>query len=164
MDLGWVDLALLALLLVSLIIGVMRGLVFEVLSIAGWVVSYVAAQWLTPQLAPRVPVGVPGSVLNHVATFGIVFVATLILWGLLAWLIKRLVHASVLSAADRVMGAGFGLVRGLLIALVIATLVAWTPLARSAAWRESHGAAMLQRVISGLKPLMPAVLAQQLPG
>ncbi|WKB52567.1 CvpA family protein [Eleftheria terrae] len=163
MGLGWVDLALLALLLVSLVVGIVRGLVFEVLSIVGWVVAYIVAQWLTPQLAASIPIGSAGSVLNHVSTFAIVFIATLFVWGLVAWLLKRLVHASVLSAADRALGAGFGLVRGLLIALVIATLVAWTPLARSAAWQESHGAAMLHRVLNGLKPLMPAVLAQQLP-
>jgi membrane protein required for colicin V production len=110
-----------------------------------------------------VPVGVPGSTLNHVATFALVFVGTLFVWALGAWLVKKLVRASVLSTADRVFGAGFGLVRGVLIALVVATLVAWTPLARSDAWRASHGAAMLQDVLSGLKPLMPAELAQRLP-
>lgn len=163
MALGWVDIALLALLLVSMVVGVVRGLVFEVMSVVGWVVAYIVAQWMTPQLAPSIPVGADGSMINHLATFGIVFVGALFVWGLAAWLVKKLVQASVLSAVDRAFGAGFGLVRGLLIALVVATLVTWTPLARSAAWRESHGAAMLQDVLSGLKPLMPAELAQRLP-
>ncbi|AKJ28287.1 CvpA family protein [Caldimonas brevitalea] len=163
MGLGWVDWALLALLLVSLVVGLWRGLVFEVLSVLGWVAAYVVAQWMTPQLAHSIPVGAPGSAVNHLVTFGLVFVGALFVWGLCAWLIKRLVQASVLSAADRVLGAGFGLVRGLLIALAVATLVAWTPLARSAAWQESHGARLLHRVIHGLKPLMPEVLARQLP-
>lgn len=163
MPLGWVDIALLALLLVSMVVGLVRGLVFEVMSVAGWVVAYIVAQWMTPQLAGNIPIGEPGSAINHVATFAIVFVGALFVWGLGAWLVKKLLRASVLSAADRAFGAGFGLVRGLLIALVVATLVTWTPMARSAAWQESHGAAMLQDVLSGLKPLMPAELAQRLP-
>ncbi|MCM5678216.1 CvpA family protein [Schlegelella sp. S2-27] len=163
MAFAWVDIALLALLLISMIVGLVRGLVFEVLSVAGWVVAYVAAQWMTPHIAHQIPIGTSGSMINHVATFAIVFIGALFIWGLGAWLVKKLVRASVLSAADRVFGAGFGLVRGLLIALVVATLVTWTPLARSAAWQESRGAAMLQDVLSGLKPLMPAELAQRLP-
>ncbi|MCV4684080.1 CvpA family protein, partial [Escherichia coli] len=83
------------------------------------------------------------------------FVAVLFLWAVLAWLVKKLVRASVLSTADRALGAAFGLLRGVLIALVAATLVMWTPLARSQAWQTSHGAAWLQQIIAGIKPLMP---------
>ena len=42
--LGWVDLTLLALLGVSVLIGLARGLVFELMSLVGWVVAYVVAQ------------------------------------------------------------------------------------------------------------------------
>ena len=51
------------------------------------------------------------------------------------------------------------------LAMLVATvLVLWTPLVRSAAWQSSHGAAVLESMISGLKPLMPAELAERLPG
>lgn len=159
---GWVDIALVALLLVSVVLGLVRGLVFEVLALAGWVVAFFAAQWITPQWSAAVPIGTPGSMVNHVSTFAIVFVATLFVWGLLAWLVKKLVHASALSLLDRVLGGAFGLVRGVLIALVVALLVTWTPLARSEPWRASHGAALLQQMLQGLKPLMPRELADRL--
>ena len=159
---GWVDIALLTLLLVSVVLGIIRGLVFEVLALVGWVVAFLAAQWITPLWSAVVPIGTPGSAVNHVATFAIVFIATLFVWGLLAWLIKKLVHASALSLLDRLMGAAFGLVRGVLIALVVALLVTWTPLARSEPWRESHGAELLQQMLQGLKPLMPRELADRL--
>lgn len=160
--LGWVDIALITLLLVSVVLGIVRGLVFEVLALAGWVVAFFAAQWITPLWSPAVPIGTPGSAVNHVATFAIVFIATLFVWGMLAWLIKKLVHASALSLLDRLMGAAFGLARGVLIALVVALLVTWTPLARSEPWRESHGAELLQQMLQGLKPLMPRELADRL--
>ncbi|MFN3296563.1 CvpA family protein [Caldimonas sp.] len=159
---GWVDIALVTLLLVSVVLGLVRGLVFEVLALAGWVVAFFAAQWITPQWSTAVPIGTPGSMVNHVSTFAIVFVATLFVWGLLAWLVKKLVHASALSLLDRLMGAAFGLVRGVLIALVVTLLVTWTPLARSEPWRASHGAALLQQMLQGLKPLMPRELADRL--
>ena len=55
--LGWVDLALLGVLALSVIVGLLRGFVFEVLSVLGWVVAYFAAQWLSPQVAEFVPIG-----------------------------------------------------------------------------------------------------------
>ena len=163
MGIAWVDIALVALLLLSMVLGMMRGLVFEVLALAGWVVSFLLAQWMTPRMAGSVPVGTPGSMVNVAATFALVFVGTLFVWALLAWLIKKLVRASAISAVDRALGAAFGLVRGVLIALVVATLVLWTPLARSASWKESHGAALLHKMLAGLKPHMPQMLAERLP-
>ena len=45
-ELGWIDWTLLAVLAVSMVIGLMRGFVFEVMSLAGWLVAWFAAQWL----------------------------------------------------------------------------------------------------------------------
>ena len=60
-QLGWVDLAMLGVLLLSLGLGLWRGFVLEVLALVGWVVAYFAAQWLAPQWAPHLPLGEPGS-------------------------------------------------------------------------------------------------------
>jgi membrane protein required for colicin V production len=83
---GWVDWALLALIGLSVLIGLMRGLVFEVLSAAGWLVAYFAAQWFTPQWSAYVPFSIPigatGSTLNHAATFGVIFIVCLMVWGI----------------------------------------------------------------------------------
>jgi membrane protein required for colicin V production len=49
-----------------------------------------------------------------------------------------------------------------LIALLVALVVTWTPLAHSTPWLESHGAALLQQMLQGLKPLMPGELADRL--
>ena len=59
--LGWVDWALMAVLLLSIAVGLWRGLVFEVLSLVGWVAAYIAAQAYASTVAPLLPVGVPGS-------------------------------------------------------------------------------------------------------
>ena len=73
--LGWVDWALLAVLALSVVIGLWRGLVFEVLSLLGWVAAYIAAQMFAPAVAPLLPIGHPGEALNHAAAFAATFVA-----------------------------------------------------------------------------------------
>jgi membrane protein required for colicin V production len=160
--LGWVDWTLLAVVAVSLLVGVWRGLVFEVMALVGWLVAYVAAQWLGPLLAPHLPVGEPGSGLNAGAAFAVAFVVALLAWALLARLVRLLIHATPLTAIDRLLGGAFGLLRGAVVLLAVATLVAYTPAARSQAWTQSHGAAWLGTLLQGLKPLLPESLAQHL--
>ena len=160
---GPIDLALLLVLAVSIIVGLLRGLLFEVLSLAGWVAAYIAAQLLTPAVAPHVPVGTPGSGLNQAAGFVVTFIAALIVWALAARLIRLLVRASPLSALDRVLGGGFGLLRGIVVLLALATVVALTPMARSVAWQSSKGASWLTGALQGLKPVLPHEVARHLP-
>jgi membrane protein required for colicin V production len=161
--LGWVDLGLLAVLIVSLVLGVWRGFVLEVLALLGWVAAYLAAQWLAPVWAPHLPVGEPGSALNHAAAFAIAFLAVLIGWGLLSRVIGLLVKATPLQLADRVLGAAFGVVRGLVLLLVLTTVVALTPAAASPLWHESQGAQWLAVALHEIKPLLPREVAQFLP-
>ena len=161
---GWLDWALLAVLGVSIVVGLMRGFVFEVLSLAGWVVAWFFAQWAAPEIAPSLPVGRPGSALNLAAAFAAGFLAALVVWALLARLVRWLIRATPLSPIDRVLGAGFGLVRGAVLLLAVATLVGLTPAARSAEWQASQGARWLTAALGGLKPLLPREMAGHLPG
>lgn len=160
---GWVDWALLAVLAVSMLVGLVRGFVFELMSLAGWLVAWFAAQWFAPLAAPYLPVGSPGSALNHAAAFIACFLAALLVWGLIARLIRMLVRATPLSLADRGLGAGFGLLRGAVLLLALATVVALTPAAQSTGWQRSHGALWLNMSLQGLKPVLPAQLAHWLP-
>ncbi|ODU08990.1 MAG: colicin V synthesis protein [Rubrivivax sp. SCN 71-131] len=160
---SWIDWALLAVLLLSVLVGVWRGLVFEVLSLAGWVVAWVGAQLFGRELAPWLPVGAPGSAANVLACFVVAFVGILIVWSLLARLARLLIHATPLSLPDRVLGGGFGLLRGGVLLLALATVLALTPAAQWAPWQQSEGARWLRVVLHGLGPLLPHDMARHLP-
>ena len=160
---GTVDLVLLAVLGLSVRVGLFRGLVFEVLSLAGWVVAYFAAAWFAPELAPWIPVGEPGSALNHSAALVVGFMGTLVAWGVAARVVRWVVAATPLSLPDRVLGAGFGALRGLVLLLAIATAVQLTPAAQSTAWRHSQLGPWLVDVVDRLRPLLPPELARLLP-
>ena len=150
-------------LAISVIVGLWRGLVYEVLSLLGWVAAYFIAQWFSPLVASELPVGRPGSAMNLGASFALTFVGALIVWGLAARLVRMLINATPLSMPDRVLGAGFGALRGVVLLLAVATVVAMTPAARSAAWQQSQGASWLQVLLQGLKPVLPTAVARHLP-
>jgi membrane protein required for colicin V production len=160
--LPWADWALLAVLAASVLVGLFRGFVFECLSLAGWVVAWFAAQWAAPQLAPSLPVGPPGSALNLAAALCLCFIAALVVWGLAAKLIRMLIHATPLSVPDRLLGAAFGVLRGVVLLLAVSSVVAMTPAAQSNTWRQSQGARWLNSALHALKPLLPDAVARTL--
>ncbi len=160
---SWIDWTLLAVLAASVVVGFVRGFVFECLSLAGWVVAWFAAQWAAPDLAPRLPVGAPGSALNLAAALALCFLGALVVWGLLAKLIRMLIHATPLSLLDRLLGGGFGVLRGAVLLLAVTAVVALTPAAQSPSWRSSHGAHWLGAALQVLKPVLPDSAAHLLP-
>ena len=152
LDVGWVDIALAAFLLLSIVVGLVRGVVFEVLSLAGLFAAYFAALALAPTLPGQVPVGEPGSGLNYGVTFAAVFLVALVAWSLGARFIRMLIRATPLSVLDRILGAGFGVVRGVALLLVVAVVVGVSPWSRSPAWQQSQGAEWLDAVWQELRP------------
>jgi membrane protein required for colicin V production len=160
---AWVDVLLLVAFALSVMVGLIRGFVFEVMSLAGWLVAYLAANWFSVMAAPYVPFGQPGSSTNHAVSFAVTFIAALLLWSLLSRLIRLLIHATPLSLIDRLLGAVFGGARGALALLAIATVVALTPAVKSAGWQASVMAPWLMKALGELKPVLPAQLSQRLP-
>lgn len=158
-----VDIAMLAWLLISMLVGLARGLIFETLSLVGWGVAYFAALWATPLLAARLPVDEPGSALNHAAAFACAFFVVLLAWGLATRLVRMLVRATPLSLPDRVLGAGFGAARGVLVLLAVAAVVSITPAADTHPWKQSRCAAWLNVALHGMKPLLPNEISKHLP-
>jgi membrane protein required for colicin V production len=152
LELAWVDIGLLVFLLLSIAVGLVRGVVFELLSLAGWFVAYFAAVVWSPWAQGFITLGGAGSALNHAIAFAAVFFVALVIWGLGARVVRGLVRATPLSALDRFFGAAFGLVRGGVVLLLVAALVGITPLAQTSDWRQSRGAGWLNALLQELRP------------
>lgn len=150
-------------LLVSMLLGAWRGLVFEVLSLVSWVAAFVLAQWLAGDVAQRLPMSGASDVVRYAAGFVLVFVAAVMLGSLLATLVKSLMSAVGLRPVDRVLGAVFGVMRGVLLLLLATVLVGMTPMKASNTWQESVGVGVAATVLKGLKPVLPADLEKFLP-
>jgi membrane protein required for colicin V production len=158
-----VDWIFAGLLFLSMGIGLVRGLVFEMMGLAGWVVAYFGAAWLAPRVAVWIPVGAEASSLNQSAAMAVSFLAVLIAWGLLARVVRWLVAATPLSLMDRVLGAFFGLLRGGVLLLAVTTVVLLTPAAQSSWWSASQAAPWLVGLVKGIKPMLPPEIGQWLP-
>ena len=157
-QLGWVDLALLAVFGLSVLIGLWRGFAFEVVSLLGWLVAFIIANTAGPLLAQFIPFGDVGSPVRLWVAYNLVFVLVLLTCTLLARMLRALVSATPLSFVDRLLGGLFGVVRGALILVVVGMLVSLSPYSTSATWKNSHGSAWLGLALEGLKPILPQSL------
>ena len=157
-QLGWVDLVLLAVLGLSVLVGLWRGLVFEVVSLLGWLVAFIIANSVGPMLADLIPAGAAEPQLRLWGCYIAVFLVVLVACTLLARMLRALISATPLSVIDRLLGGVFGVARGALILIVVATLVTLSPFAHSTHWTSSHGALWLGLALEGLKPVLPQSL------
>src|SRR3990167_7802053 len=130
------DFAVLAILLVSLLFGLWRGLIYEVLSLIGWPVAFVLSKLFAGNVAPMMP-GTQETIRITLA-YAVVFVAALIVWGALAWVLSRLVKAVGLGWLDRVLGGLFGVLRGGLVILVLVWLAGMTSVPEQTFWRNAQ--------------------------
>ncbi|HVE52032.1 MAG TPA: CvpA family protein [Ramlibacter sp.] len=158
--LDWIILAVLA---ASVLLGLWRGLVYEVLSVLNWIAAFVLAQWLAPRAAEWLPLTRFGESVQYAAGFVLVFIAALFAGGLLAWLTKKLVEAVGLRPVDRALGGMFGLVRGTIAVLALAVVVHLTGLKDGAWWTESVTAGVATAALRGLKPVVPESFGAYLP-
>jgi len=142
----WLDYALLIIVALSALYSVFRGFVREVLSLAGWVLSFwvaikYSAHW-AGYLEPYIDM--PG--VRFVAAFILLFLGIMVGSIFVSRLVVKLVHLGRLRGFDRFVGAGFGVARGLIIVTVLVMLGGLSPLAREPVWQQSVMVPYLQKV------------------
>ena len=157
------DWASAAVVLLSLLIGAWRGLVYEVLSVVSWVVAFLTAQWLAADVAPHLPLGDVPEAVRYAAGFLLVFVLVVFALGLVSWLGKKLIESTGLRPVDRTLGAFFGLARAAVVLLAVTLLVTSTALQQRVWWQESFVAPWLVVGLEELRPLLPQEFGKYLP-
>ena len=134
---NWVDFTIFGVIILSTIISLVRGFVKEALSLAIWVAAFFIASQFYADLAVYMTKFDDQMIRNGVS-IAILFVCTLILGGLVNYLISQLVAVSGLTGTDRALGSVFGLLRGVLIvSAVLFFLDTFTKSADSLWWIES---------------------------
>ncbi len=157
----WLDYALLAVVGISAVIGIWRGLVREVFALAAWVAAIAAAMLFAGEAARLIPASFATPVVRTAIAFGVLFVVILVAGSIVALLVTKAVRAVGLGLADRTLGGVFGFARGALILLLLALGVGLTTVSREPFWREAKLAPPLETAAIAVKPYLPAALADK---
>lgn len=156
-----VDWIVLAVVLVSLLLGAWRGFVYEVLSALAWLAAFLVAQWFAPEVAVRLPLGDTAAPLRFALAFGLVFIVVAFAGGMFAALFKKAIGAVGLRPVDRVLGMVFGLARALMLLLAMVVLARLVPaFGTSPAWRGSVSAPWLNELLVRITPMLPDTFAR----
>ena len=132
-----IDLAILVVVGLSALLGAVRGLLTEVLSLLTWVAAFVLAFVAGDDLG-RALVAIDPPLLRSLAGHALVFAGVLLTGHLVIWLLRTLVHGIGLSVPDRLFGAGFGAARGYVIVLVGVLVAGYTPWVNAAVWQDAR--------------------------
>ncbi|MEW9624856.1 CvpA family protein [Rhodanobacter geophilus] len=133
---NWIDLTILCVLGLSVLIGLFRGLVSEVLALVIWAAAFWVAWLFGPTVSARLGM-ITTPMLREAAGYALCFVLVLVLGALLRFFVQRLLASTGLSGTDRLLGMVFGFVRGALIVCVLVFLCQFTSFAREPMWRQS---------------------------
>lgn len=132
-----IDWVLLAIVGVSALFGLMRGLVGVLASLAAWVLAAWAAFHFGAQVALMLATdGEPGAG-QLFAGYALAFVGVLLVVGLVGWALRKLIHSVGLSGPDRFLGMLLGIARGAFIACALVLLLGLTELPREDSWQAS---------------------------
>lgn len=151
----WLDYAALAILVASVLWGIWRGLVREVIAIGAWVLAFLGANLFAGPLGDALPQALPTPEIRVAVAFVVVFIAILAVCALLSRLLSKLVHGAGLGELDRSLGGVFGVARALLILLAFALVAGLTALPRQPVWRNSISGPLLAQAVLAIKPWVP---------
>lgn len=154
------DYAVLVIIGLSIILSVMRGLVAEVLSIAGWVAAFFVAKTYTSEILPMMPLDIPTESLRVLAAFLVLFLATLLVATLLTIALSAILKKIGLGWLNRLLGALFGIARGLLIVCIIVFLAGLTDIPKDARWRNAMFSAPIEAMVINMLPWLPENIAK----
>lgn len=155
------DYGILGLLAVSALLGMFRGIVREVLSLVGWIVAFLAAKWLAPDMESLLPSNISATLRTPVA-YGLVFLLSLIVMGLVTMLVATVIRTVGLGFADRILGIFFGLGRGLLVIILMVLAAGMTAIPREAFWQQALLTRPLQLIAERVVPWLPEAVSRHI--
>lgn len=157
------DFVVLAILAVSGVLGLVRGLLKEVLSLVAYLLAFVAAIWWGPTVYAWLEPYIDTTLLRMGVSYAAVFIIALLGAGLVNMTLAGLIRRAGLSPADHGLGGMFGLVRGLLIVLALVAAAGYTPLPQEPWWRGAMFSHEAVEAIKHIKTWLPPSLAVWLP-
>lgn len=140
------DIFLLGVIGLSLLVGLLRGFVREVFALAVWGLAFLVAWQYAGNVAGLMEAQVSLPSMRLGLAFAGLFVITIMIGGLVTYLLGQLVDRTGLSGTDRLLGGVFGVIRGVLLVVLLIVVAGFTPLPRDPWWPES-------RVIQSLLPM-----------
>ncbi len=158
---NWADYCIIGALALSVLMGLWRGFIGEVLALACWVLAFWVAWTFGDKLAAQfTSITLPSARL--LLGYALCFFTVLIAGALVSFLMRKLVAGSGLTGSDRMLGMVFGLVRGLALVTLTVLILGFTPFPHDPWWKQSQLLPGFQNSAQWLSSRLPPEVAQYL--
>jgi membrane protein required for colicin V production len=132
-----VDYIILAIVIISAVMGLVRGLLREAIAVITWFLAIVLAWSFGPSLEPLLGGVLEGSPLSIWAARTIIFVGVLLLGGAISVIVTHYVRVSMFAGMDRFLGFVFGIIRGIVIVGAFTIAVQALRMDEEDSWKNS---------------------------
>lgn len=156
------DYVALGIVSLSLLFGLWRGVVGEILALVAWAIGIVAAIQFGSQVGQAVFSGVTDPAIRTLAGCVTIFVGVLVAMSLVRMAVRSMVKALGLSASDRLLGMLFGLARGVLVSMVLVGLGGMTAAPKQSWWKDATLSPPLETAVLVARQWLPGDLAKRI--
>ncbi len=155
----WVDYAIIAILVVSAGISVLRGFLREAISLLGWVFAFWLALTFADDVSGLFARYVSQPSIRHALAFFTIVMGTLIITAIVMYFVRLIVDKTEITGTDRALGIIFGIARGIVIVAILVLFAGLTALPKDPWWRESTFIPHFQVLAVELQSLLPPEVA-----
>lgn len=159
---NWTDGIILAILVLSVLIGLMRGLIAELLSLVVWIAAFWVASTFGPDVGDLFSNSISQPLVRMSLGYGICFLGVLVLGAFVRFATRRLLWSTGLTGIDRLLGVVFGFLRGALVVTLMVFLLGLTGLTRESWWQQSVLLPQFQGAAAWLGQNIPPSVADHL--
>lgn len=159
---NWLDGVILVILALSVLIGLMRGLVAELLSLVIWIAAFWVAALFGPGVAAQFDNVISLPVARICLGYAICFFGVLLIGAIVRFAARKLIWSTGLTGIDSLLGVVFGFVRGVLVVTIIVFLVGLTAVTREPWWQQSTLRPQFQGMAAWLGQNIPPSVADHL--
>lgn len=156
------DYTVLSILAISIFISILRGLLREVLSIAGWVIAFLAAGAFATDFEPMLPAEIGGESLRMIVSYVVLFISVLLVSGLVTMLLSAVIKGVGLGLMDRVTGAVFGFLRGFAIIIILVLIAGLTAVPQASFWQQAQLSGFFESTAMFVKRWLPYDLSKRI--
>ncbi|NOX27953.1 MAG: CvpA family protein [Gammaproteobacteria bacterium] len=133
----WVDYIIIAIIVVSTLISLIRGFVQQVISLVSWVLAFGLALKFGPDLSLHLTEYIALEAARQALAFFLIFITVVLTGAIIGKIASKLISAVHLSLGDRLLGLIFGAARGVIIVLTVTFFIGISPLANEGWWEQS---------------------------
>lgn len=162
MSLQVLDVLLIIFFSISILIGIYRGLVKEVLSIGSWVLAGLVAFKFGEQAAVFIKPYIKQEPLDLAIAYVGVFIIALILFSIVSHLVSQLFASSGMSGIDRSLGSIFGALRAAVIVAVLVLVGRFMAMDQQQWWTESQLLPHAEPLVEAIKSYLPEDIVKKI--